>query len=341
MGMGDVPGAHGERILTQDRANGRTALVTGAGGFIGKPLCEVLSQNGWNMVAVRSGGRADGSPDSTMKTVPLRLSSDPEGWRAAMRSADCVVHLAARVHQMGADARQDDSFVEVNVQGSRFVAERAAEAGVRRFVYLSSIKVNGEGADRPYRAEDVPNPQDPYGRSKLAAEQVLRDVCERASMELVIIRPPLIYGPGVKANFRRLMKLVDLGLPLPFGAIENQRSLIGLGNLIDFIEVCMVHPAAAGAVWLIADEKPMSTPDLLRNLSRRMNRSARLLRISPVWLYRLAAPWGLRGAVDRLCGSLLVDSWPARTRLDWRARYSTDHELARTVEAFRNEKLRG
>jgi len=159
-------------------------------------------------------------------------------------------------------------------------------------------------------------------------------------MELVIIRPPLVYGPGVKANFLRLMRLAELGLPLPFGSIENRRSLIGLYNLVDFIETCMTHHGASGKVWLIADDESVSTPDLLRKLCRNMNRPARFLGISPIWLRHLAGPFRLRGAVDRLCDSLQVDSSPARACLGWRPKHSMDEELARTVAAYRLERKR-
>jgi UDP-glucose 4-epimerase len=239
---------------------------------------------------------------------------------------------------MGADARMDSAFNSVNIEGSRFVAEQAAGAGVRRFVILSSIKVNGEGGSRQYRADNRPNPQDSYARSKLAAEEAVREVCARSDMELVIIRSPLVYGPGVKANFRRLMRLVDFGLPLPFGSIENRRSLVGLYNLVDFIEICMVHPSAPGETWLISDDEIVSTPDLLRRLSQIMHRPSRLFGVAPIWLRRLAGPLGLRSAVDRLCDSLQVDSSPARARLGWRPKYSMDDELLRTVVAYRAEQ---
>jgi nucleoside-diphosphate-sugar epimerase len=265
---------------------------------------------------------------------------DPAKWQAAMASAHCVVHLAARVHQMGADLDAENAYHQMNVEGSRFVAEQAANAGVRRLVFLSSIKVNGEGGATLYRATDKPDPRDPYARSKLAAERVIREVCGRSEMEWVIIRPPLVYGPGVKANFHRLMRLVDLGIPLPFESIGNRRSLIGLANLAHFIETSMIHPGAAQQVWLIADDECVSTPELLRRLSRHMNHRSRLFRFSPKWLRRLATPLRVRAEIDRLCDSLQIDASPARVQLGWRPTSSLDGELARTVAAFRAERNR-
>jgi UDP-4-keto-D-QuiNAc 4-reductase len=326
-------------MRTLDPTIARTALVTGAGGFVGTQLCHVLAQRGWKVVGI-SQTPCDRGTSPSVRTESLRLLSEPERWQSAMSSIDCVVHLAARVHQMGSGSRMAAAFNEVNVDGSRFVAEQAARAGVRRFVFLSSVKVNGEGGGRLYKAEDTPDPQDPYGRSKLAAEQNVRDVCARNDMELVIIRPPLVYGPGVKANFRRLMRLAAFGMPLPFGSIENRRSLIGLYNLVDFIETCMTHPAAPGEIWLIADDECVSTPDLLRRLSRLMNINTRLFHMSPIWLRRVAGLFRLRDAVNRLCDSLQVDSSPARLRLGWRAKFSVDEELARTVAAYRDERNR-
>jgi UDP-glucose 4-epimerase len=262
------------------------------------------------------------------------LAEDPDKWQESLRSVFCVVHLAARVHRMGPDPEADEAYHRTNVEGSRFLAEQAADAGISRFVFLSSIKVNGDGAKRPYQATDLPDPRDPYGRSKCEAEKAVREVCERRGMEWVIIRPPLIYGPGVKANFRKLLRLVDLGLPLPLGSIENRRSLIGISNLVQFIELCMTHPKAADQTWLIADEECLSTPELLRKLAGHMNRRSRLFHFPTRWLRRLGALFRVSAQIDRLCNSLLVDATPARSRLDWRPATSLDEELVKTVAAY-------
>lgn len=299
----------------------KAVLITGGRGFVGAQLCSTLAAHGW-----------------TVRNEPLRLTEDPDRWKVSLSSVFCVVHLAARVHRMGADREADDAYRRINVEGSRILAEQAANAGIGRFVFLSSIKVNGDGAERPYEASDVPDPSDSYGRSKWEAEKAVREVCERRGMECVIIRPPLIYGPGVKANFRKLLRLVELGMPLPLASIENRRSLIGLSNLIQFIETCMTHPRAAGQTWLIAEDESISTPELLRKLAQHMNRRSRLFRFPLGWLRRLGSFFRMSAQIDRLCNSLLVDATPARTLLGWRPAISLDEELARTVAAYRGGK---
>ncbi len=270
-----------------------------------------------------------------MATEYLPLSSEPERWQNALKSIDCVVHLAAHVHQLKQAGQTDHDFNEVNVNGSRFVAEQSARAGVRRLVFLSSVKVNGEGGNiPPYRAEDIPDPQDVYARSKMAAEGVIREVCERAGMELVIIRPPLVYGPGVRANFRRLMQVVDLGIPLPLASIDNRRSLIGVTNLVDFIETCMTHPRAIGRVWLVSDGEDISTPELITRMARVMRRPARLFPCSVGILKTVAALVGRSGEAARLCESCTLDSSPARELLRWEPPMRFDEGLIQTVADY-------
>ena len=191
----------------------RSVFVTGASGFVGAHLCRALTRHGWQVqVAVRAQSAGLNLPG--VRSRRLELFCEPIRWQEAMRGCQGVVHLAAHVHQMRADARTKSEYDRINVDGSLFVAERALQAGVQRFVFLSSIKVNGEGSDRPYRSGDAPEPRDAYGRSKWAAEQRLAELCANSRMGLAIIRPPLVYGPGVHANFRRLMRLADLGMPL-------------------------------------------------------------------------------------------------------------------------------
>jgi len=318
----------------------RSVLVTGSGGFVGYHLCRALAAGGWRVVAARRQNRATDSI-SGVAGVYLPLSSAEENWQNALKSVQCIVHLAARVHQLGSAGKAAAAYREVNVQGTRFAAEQAQRAGVRRFVFLSSIKVNGEGGSlRPYRADDPPNPQDAYAQSKLEAEEMLREFCRRGGMELVIIRSPLVYGPGVRANFHRLLKLAALGLPLPFRSIGNRRSLISIWNLVHFIESGVSHPAAAGDTWLISDGEDLSTPDLLARLARLMHRPDRLFAFPPRILRRAAALLGLGAEMSRLCDSLVVDSTPAQTRLNWRPGIGVDEGLARTVQAFRAERNR-
>jgi len=303
--------------------NPGTALVTGGAGFVGTALCGLLAEHGWEL-----------------RNPSLRLMAEPAKWRDAMRSTHCVVHLAARVHHMREDADAETSYDRINIDGSRFVAEQAASAGVRRMIFLSSIKVNGEGGMRTYRATDAPDPRDPYARSKLAAELAIREVCENSGMEWVIVRPPLVYGPGAKANFRRLLRLVDIGIPLPFGSIQNRRSLVGLSNLVHFIETCMIHPRAARQIWLIADDECVSTAELLRRLSRHMNRRMRLFPFSPRWLRRFSVLLRAQAEIDKLSGTLELDASPAREQLGWLQASSLDEELSRTVAAYQAEKNR-
>jgi nucleoside-diphosphate-sugar epimerase len=243
--------------------------------------------------------------------------------------------LAAQVHQT--KARHDDpsAYETINVEGSRFVAEQAARAGVKRFVFLSSAKVNGENSNGGLFQADGPiEPQDAYARSKASAERIIREVCERASMEYVIVRPPLVYGPGVRANFHRLLRLADLGWPLPLGSIANRRSLVAAENLADFIETCMVHPHAAGRVWLISDGEDLSTPELIGRIARFMHRPLRLFHFSPVLLTHIAKLIGWGGEAARLCDSLVLDVRPALQLLDWRAPMSLDDGLRETVADY-------
>jgi nucleoside-diphosphate-sugar epimerase len=310
-----------------------SALITGSNGFVGRILCETLAQNGWHVVGVNR-RPAYRSGIAGVQDMCLSLNDSPGRWREIMVSIGCVVHLAARVHRVGESARRADDPYHVNVDGSRFVAEQAALAGVKRFVFLSSIKVNGEGEiGRPYSADDAPNPKDSYAQSKIDAEHALVEICRDAGMELSVIRPPLVYGPGVRANFERLLKLAELGLPLPLLAIDNRRSLISVWNLASFIETAMRHPAAQ-KVWLVSDGEDLSTPDLFARLARLMGNEPKLFKFSPVWLKRIAAVIGFGAEADRLCNSLQVDISPAHARLNWTPPISVNEGLSRTVEAY-------
>jgi nucleoside-diphosphate-sugar epimerase len=229
-----------------------------------------------------------------------------------------------------------DAYREVNVEGTRRLAEQAAAAGVRRFVFLSSVKVNGEEttSHSPFRADDPPAPKDAYGQSKWEAEEALVEIAERTGMEVVIIRPPLVYGPGVKGNFASMMKWVAKGVPLPLGAIDNRRSLVALDNLVDLITVCIDHPAAANQVFLAGDGEDLSTTELLRRVGKAMGRPARLLPV-PTGLLRLgAAMLGKGDMARRLLGSLQVDISRTRDVLGWEPPVSVDEGLRRAVEPY-------
>ena len=257
-------------------------------------------------------------------------------WATALTGCDAIVHLAARVHVMHDTA--DDPLAlyrATNTDATLNLARQAAQAGVKRFVFVSSIKVNGEGRDAAYCETDVPAPEDAYAISKWEAEKGLQQIAQETGLELVILRPPLVYGPEVKANFLRLMQTVRKGWPLPLGAIDNRRSLLYLGNFVDAIRVCLEHPAAAGQTFLLDDGRPVSTPDLVRAIARAMGRPARLLPVPVGVLAFAGALLGKRTAVARLTGSLHVDSSAIRARLGWTPPYSMEAGLAATVGAWR------
>lgn len=301
-------------------------LVTGASGFVGRALCGHLATRGHVAVpAVRRGSGLAGE-------VVVGNIDSPTGWAAALAGCDAVVHLAARVHVMY-DRVTDSSalFRTTNTDATLNLARQAAEVGVKRFVFVSTIKVNGEGRDTAYRETDAPAPDDAYAISKWEAEQGLWKIAQETGLEVVILRPPLVYGPGVKANFRRLLDTVASGWPLPLGAIDNRRSLLYLGNFVDAIRLCIEHPAAAGQTFLIDDGQPVSTPELVRAVARALGRPARLLPVPAGVLTFVGALVGKRAAVARLAGSLWVDSSLIRERLGWTPPYSMADGLAATV----------
>ncbi|MDP1927119.1 MAG: SDR family oxidoreductase [Thiobacillus sp.] len=307
------------------------ALVSGATGFVGTALCARLAASGVEVVpAVRS---KSGLPHEVV-TGNMDASTD---WRSALTGCDVVIHLAARVHKM-IDAAQDPLalYQATNTEATLSLARQAAQAGVKRFVFISTIKVNGEGHDAPYRETDIAAPEDAYAISKWEAEQGLWQIAADTGLEVVILRPPLVYGPGVKANFQRLIDIVKRGWPLPLGAIHNRRSLLYLGNFVDAIRLCVEHPAAAGQTFLLDDGEPVSTPELIRAVARALGRPAHLLAM-PVWMLEAAGTLlGKRAAVARLTGSLFVDSSVIRSRLGWVPPFTLEQGLAETTETLRS-----
>ncbi len=304
-------------------------LVTGATGFVGRPLCVRLTAAGHAVTsAVR---RSSGLPGEVV-VGDIGSSTD---WRQALANCDAVVHLAARVHMMQESARDPLTlYRETNTEATLNLARQAAQAGVRRFVFISTIKVNGEGRDTPYMETDVPAPEGAYAISKWEAEQGLHRIAQETGLEVVILRPPLVYGPGVKANFLRLLRTVERGWPLPLGAIHNRRSLLYLGNFVDAIRLCVEHPAAAGQTFLLDDGEAVSTPELIRALGRAMGRPARLLAV-PVGMLELAGTLlGKRAAVARLTGSLWIDGSAIRSRLGWVPPYTMLQGLDATVASL-------
>lgn len=301
-------------------------LVTGASGFVGRALCDKLSMVGRDVVpVVRQLSGLQG------EAIIGEIGS-VTNWSEALRGCEVVVHLAARVHVMH-DPEQDPLalYRDTNTEATLNLARQAAQSGVKRFVFISTIKVNGEGGNEPYRETDVPAPEDAYAISKWEAEQGLQRIARETGLEVVILRPPLVYGPGVKANFLRLMQTVRKGWPLPLGAIHNRRSLLYLGNFVDAIRLCVEHPAAAGQTFLIDDGEPISTPELIHAVARAIGRPARLLAVPVGVLELVGALLGKRAAVARLTGSLYVDSSFIRSCLGWTPPYSMTSGLAETV----------
>jgi UDP-glucose 4-epimerase len=230
-------------------------------------------------------------------------------------------------------------FRRVNVQGTLNLARQAATVGARRFVFVSSIKVNGETTQRgrPFTADDAPAPRDPYGVSKMEAEQGLREIALQTGMEVVIIRPPLVYGPKVKANFAVMMRWLRRGVPLPLGALHNQRSLVALDNLVDLIATCLTHPGGANQTFLVSDGEDVSTTELLRRMAKAMGRPARLIPVPAGWLKLAAALVGKQDVVQRLCGSLQVDIGKTRRLLDWTPPQLLDEGLRQAANGYVHE----
>jgi nucleoside-diphosphate-sugar epimerase len=302
-------------------------LITGGHGFVGHALFERLRAEGRDPLKVSRQALRPGE----LAVGEIGLTTD---WSKAFLNCAVVIHLAARVHVMhDTEADPLTAFRAVNVDGTLNLARQAAAAGVKRFVFISSVKVNGESTSPGlvFTEADAPNPQDAYGQSKHEAEQGLRQLGADTGMEVVIIRPPLVYGPGVKANFAALIRAVQRGWPLPLGAVHNQRSLVALDNLVDFIFTCITHPQAANQTFLVSDGQDLSTTELVLGMAKAAGVSARLLPV-PVWALQAgAALLGKGDAVQRLCGNLQVDMSKARSLLVWVPPVSVEEGLRRAM----------
>ena len=307
-------------------------LVTGGSGFVGRQLCQDLLARGHQ---VRASAR---SPESAARlprgvepvlVAPLGPGTD---WKEALRGVDGAVHAAGLAHVLGSTPAE--AYERTNTQGTARLARQAAEAGVRRLVFLSTVKVHGDGSgERPLEAADPLRPGDAYATSKVRAEEALLAEHARGEIEVAIVRPTLVYGPGVKANFRRMMEMVDRGVPLPLGSVRNRRSLVSVWNLCDLLAACLSSPRAAGRAWLVSDGEDVSTPDLLRRIGVALGRPARVPRF-PVPVLRMAmAAVGLGGEFQRLTGSLCVNIEPARRELGWTPPLTLAEGLARTAAA--------
>ncbi|MFN4062749.1 MAG: UDP-glucose 4-epimerase family protein [Parazoarcus communis] len=310
-------------------------LITGANGFVGNALAIRLTADGHPLrLALRA--RLAALPVGVETFVHGDLGEEID-WTPALVGVDAVLHCAARVHVM-ADTTDDPlaEFRRCNVDGTLRLACAAAAARVRRFIFVSSIKVNGESTlpGLPFTAQQSPAPIDPYGVSKWEAEQQLRKLSAETGMEVVIIRPVLVYGPGVKANFLNMMKWLYKGAPLPLGAIHNKRSLVALDNLVDLIVTCIAHPQAANQTFLVSDGEDLSTTELLRRMSHMLGKRPHLLPV-PAWMLETAAKLlGKQSVAQRLCGSLQVDISYTRERLGWTPPVSVDAALRKTAQHF-------
>lgn len=314
-------------------------LVTGANGFVGSALCHRLRTEG---MYVRRGVRdssnmlgTGGSEDGRVDSVVLHDRSTDTETQQALDKVQAVIHLAARVHVMTDRAANPlQEFRRVNRDWTERLAREAAKQGVRRFVYVSSIKVNGEESAVPFTEEDVPNPQDPYGVSKWEAEQALAAVSADTGLEAVVIRPSLVYGPGVGGNFLQLLKVLRTGVPLPLAHVENRRSLIFLENLVDALIRCVQDRRAMGRTYLISDGEDLSTPELIRRIGKGLGVGPRLWPMPAFLLGWLGRILKKEAMIDRLTGSLQVNSLRIRRELDWYPAYSVDQGLAETCSWF-------
>jgi len=306
-------------------------LVTGATGFIGQALVNQLCMQPEHRVVAVVRDRSDALPRDVKLKFVEDITQQPD-WSSALEGVDVVVHLAARAH-VAQDNSADSlsSFRRINVDATSNLAQQAAKAGVKRFIFMSSIGVNGNLSREPFIEEDVPEPVEYYALSKYEAEQALRQISNDSGMEIVILRPPLVYGPNAHGNFGKLVRAIEKGIPLPLGATNNKRSLVALDNLVDFIITCVDHPKAGNEVFLVSDGEDLSTTELIKSIARAVGKSPRLIPV-PVGLMRFAARFlGRQAVADRLFGSLQVDSTKARELLGWQPVVTMDEQLRKMV----------
>lgn len=313
-------------------------LVTGASGFVGRQLCESLSLRGYR---VRAALRNDQLlPIQVAETVVVGDIGSRTRWDVALAGVEFVVHCAALAHIIGDQGGLSQRYMECNAHGTETLARACADAQIHRFVHVSSVKVNGENtAELPFSRTDTPSPGDAYAVSKWQAEMRVLEIAGSSSMQAAIVRPPLVYGPGVRANFLRLMRWIDNGLPLPFGSARNSRSLVNVWNLCDLIERLLRGSIPRNAVFMVSDGEDLSTTELIRRLSLAMGHPARLIPVPLPILRTLSTLVGRRPEFDRLCGTLEVDIAATCSELGWRPPISVDDGLARTAEWYFSRNL--
>jgi nucleoside-diphosphate-sugar epimerase len=312
-------------------------LVTGGSGFVGSVLCGTLAQGGHEVRAVVRDGKP-APPGVAMRLWPGDINARTQ-WDSALRDIDTVVHLAARAHIINDPPANNGLYFEINADGTRALAQAAARSGVRRFVFLSTVKVNGESTgDEPFGPGDTPHPQDPYGESKWLGEQQLSAVAADAGFDAFMIRSPLVYGPGVRANFLRLMNWVSRGVPLPFASVGNARSMVSVTNLCDLIAICVQSPVRGTHTLMVSDGLDLSTPGLIRLLGTALGRPARLIPVPVAVLRTLGRATGHAGEVERLCGSLRVDISGTQRVMGWSPPISVEDGLARTANWYQSRE---
>jgi nucleoside-diphosphate-sugar epimerase len=316
-----------------EKRNPKIILVTGANGFIGRNLCVFLKDKGYFVRgALRNNLSGFSGVDEYVRAGDINQSA---AWQQALVGVDTVVHLAARVHIINDPAADPfEAFRIVNVLGTERLARMAAKAGVKRFIFISSVKVNGEGSQLPYTEKDIPGPQDAYGVSKREAEDLLVRIAAETGLQTIILRLPLVYGPGVKANFKNLIKIAGSGLPLPFKGINNRRSFIYLGNLVDAISTCITHPLAAGETFMVSDGQDISTPDLIKMIAFESQKKPVLFSLSPGILKALCKISGKSEELEKLTGSLFVDSSKIRDLLGWKPPFTLKEGIKETVKGI-------